>query len=149
MRFALVDPPSCFATTAWHAVLPALRSKRSAKADASSFLLTESAGQRFGRTWFLLPNPIYGSWLTALGETPAAHLRPDPRQFCLQAPLPVRFLRGPGRREIGHGALAERSIEPMISDPESFPYTIRVVSDVLQSVDGLHRIENHGSHVSS
>ena len=45
----------------------------------------------------------------------------------------VRPIRGPGRREIGHGALAERAIEPVIPSDDSFPYTIRVVSDVLES----------------
>lgn len=43
------------------------------------------------------------------------------------------FMRGPGRREIGHGALAERALEPMIPREEDFPYTIRVVSEVLES----------------
>ena len=41
--------------------------------------------------------------------------------------------RGPGRREIGHGALAERALMPVLPDRESFPYTIRVVSEVLGS----------------
>src|SRR5262245_43537529 len=45
----------------------------------------------------------------------------------------VAFLRGPGRREVGHGALAERALAPMIPDAETFPYTIRVVSDILES----------------
>jgi polyribonucleotide nucleotidyltransferase len=45
----------------------------------------------------------------------------------------VGFFRGPGRREIGHGALAERAIKPVIPEDEVFPYTIRVVSDVLES----------------
>lgn len=45
----------------------------------------------------------------------------------------TRFLRGPGRREIGHGALAERALEPMIPDIDEFPYTIRLVSEVLSS----------------
>jgi polyribonucleotide nucleotidyltransferase len=45
----------------------------------------------------------------------------------------VRPVRGPGRREIGHGALAERSLLPMIPTKEHFPYTIRVVSDILES----------------
>ena len=45
----------------------------------------------------------------------------------------VGFLRGPGRREIGHGALAERAIGSMIPDEDVFPYTIRVVSDILES----------------
>jgi polyribonucleotide nucleotidyltransferase len=42
-------------------------------------------------------------------------------------------IRGPGRREIGHGALAERSVKPVLPDPEDFPYTIRVISDILES----------------
>ena len=45
----------------------------------------------------------------------------------------TRFLRGPGRREIGHGALAERALEPVIPKEEEFPYTIRLVSEVLSS----------------
>jgi polyribonucleotide nucleotidyltransferase len=45
----------------------------------------------------------------------------------------VAFLRGPGRREVGHGALAERSLAPMLPAEEQFPYTIRVVSDILES----------------
>jgi polyribonucleotide nucleotidyltransferase len=45
----------------------------------------------------------------------------------------VQFLRGPGRREVGHGALAERALAPMIPAEEKFPYTIRVVSDILES----------------
>ncbi len=45
----------------------------------------------------------------------------------------VRPLRGPGRREIGHGALAERALEPLIPSEEDFPYTIRLVSEVLSS----------------
>jgi polyribonucleotide nucleotidyltransferase len=45
----------------------------------------------------------------------------------------VGFMRGPGRREIGHGALAERSILPLIPDDTAFPYTLRVVSDILES----------------
>ncbi|AKC63232.1 MULTISPECIES: polyribonucleotide nucleotidyltransferase [Clostridium] len=45
----------------------------------------------------------------------------------------VRPLRGPGRREIGHGALAERALEPLIPSEAEFPYTIRLVSEVLSS----------------
>ena len=45
----------------------------------------------------------------------------------------VKFLRGPGRREIGHGHLAERSLSPMIPGEDKFPYTLRVVSDILES----------------
>ncbi len=45
----------------------------------------------------------------------------------------IRPIRGPGRRDIGHGALAEKSIEPVLPDIDEFPYTIRVVSDILGS----------------
>ncbi|MFQ5780099.1 MAG: polyribonucleotide nucleotidyltransferase, partial [Nitrospiria bacterium] len=45
----------------------------------------------------------------------------------------TRPLRGPGRREIGHGVLAERALKPVIPDKEAFPYTLRIVSDILES----------------
>ena len=45
----------------------------------------------------------------------------------------VRPIRGPGRREIGHGALAERSVKPVLPEPDVFPYTIRIISDILES----------------
>lgn len=45
----------------------------------------------------------------------------------------VRPIRGPGRREIGHGALAERSVESVLPPEEKFPYTIRVISDITES----------------
>ncbi len=45
----------------------------------------------------------------------------------------AKFLRGPGRREIGHGALAERALLNMIPDEEKFPYTIRIVSEITES----------------
>ncbi|MCF4115008.1 MULTISPECIES: polyribonucleotide nucleotidyltransferase [Dethiosulfovibrio] len=45
----------------------------------------------------------------------------------------VRPMRGPGRREIGHGALAERALTPIIPDDTEFPYVVRVVSDILES----------------
>jgi polyribonucleotide nucleotidyltransferase len=45
----------------------------------------------------------------------------------------VKFLRGPGRREIGHGALAERALSPMMPPEETFPYTVRVVSEITES----------------
>jgi len=44
-----------------------------------------------------------------------------------------RPIRGPGRREIGHGCLAERSVKPVIPDSDKFPYTIRIISDILES----------------
>lgn len=45
----------------------------------------------------------------------------------------ARPLRGPGRREIGHGALAEKALRPVIPGREGFPYTLRIVSDILES----------------
>lgn len=61
------------------------------------------------------------------------------KQFMLHYNFPpfsvgeVRPLRSPGRREIGHGALAERAILPVIPSKDEFPYTLRVVSDILES----------------
>src|SRR4051812_47733891 len=61
------------------------------------------------------------------------------RRFMLHYNFPpfsvgeVQFMRGPGRREVGHGALAERALTPVLPTEESFPYTIRVVSDILES----------------
>lgn len=45
----------------------------------------------------------------------------------------VKFISGPGRREIGHGMLAERSLVPILPDKDAFPYTIRIVSEILES----------------
>ncbi|MFC2172938.1 polyribonucleotide nucleotidyltransferase [Acidobacteriota bacterium] len=61
------------------------------------------------------------------------------RRFMLHYNFPpfsvgeVKFLRGPGRREIGHGALASRSIQRMLPPEEDFPYTVRLVSEILES----------------
>jgi len=61
------------------------------------------------------------------------------RRFLLHYNFPpfsvgeVQFLRGPGRREIGHGALAERALAPLMPAETEFPYTVRVVSDILES----------------
>ncbi len=61
------------------------------------------------------------------------------RRFMLHYNFPpfsvgeARFLRGPGRREIGHGALGERCLLPMIPGEDNWPYTMRVVSDILES----------------
>jgi polyribonucleotide nucleotidyltransferase len=45
----------------------------------------------------------------------------------------TKMIRGPGRREIGHGMLAERSVKSVLPDPEEFPYTVRIISDILES----------------
>jgi polyribonucleotide nucleotidyltransferase len=61
------------------------------------------------------------------------------RRFMLHYNFPpfsvgeVKFLRGPGRREVGHGALAERSLVPLLPSEDEFPYTLRIVSDILES----------------
>jgi len=61
------------------------------------------------------------------------------RKFMLHYNFPpfsvgeAKFLRGPGRREIGHGSLAEKAIRPMLPTAEEWPYTMRVVSEVLES----------------
>jgi polyribonucleotide nucleotidyltransferase len=77
---------------------------------------------------------------TTMDEEWVESLREDyTRKFMLHYNFPpfsvgeVRPIRGPARREIGHGALAERSFAPVMPDPDDFPYTIRVVSDVLES----------------
>lgn len=61
------------------------------------------------------------------------------RRFMLHYNFPpysvgeVRPIRGPGRREIGHGALAERALAPVMPDEEEFPYAVRIVSEILES----------------
>lgn len=57
-------------------------------------------------------------------------------------------MRGPGRREIGHGALAERALVPVIPEMEDFPYTIRVVSEVLSSNGSTSQASVCGSTLS-
>ncbi len=102
----------------------------------------------------LLPR-THGSALFTRGETQALVVttlgtksdeqivdgieREDKKSFMLHYNFPgfsvgeVKGSRGPSRREIGHGALAERSIEQILPKDASFPYTIRVVSDILES----------------
>jgi polyribonucleotide nucleotidyltransferase len=61
------------------------------------------------------------------------------KQFMLHYNFPpfsvgeARMMRGPGRREVGHGTLAERALKPVLPDHDEFPYTIRVVSETLES----------------
>ncbi len=57
-------------------------------------------------------------------------------------------MRGPGRREIGHGALAEKALKPMIPSKEEFPYTIRLVSEVLSSNGSTSQASVCGSSMS-
>lgn len=60
----------------------------------------------------------------------------------------VKPNRGPGRREIGHGALAERAIMPVLPSIESFPYTLRVVSEVLESNGSTSMASTCGSSLA-
>ncbi|HKM01559.1 MAG TPA: polyribonucleotide nucleotidyltransferase [Sedimentibacter sp.] len=60
----------------------------------------------------------------------------------------TRPSRGPGRREIGHGALAERALEPVLPSEEVFPYTIRLVSEVLSSNGSTSQASVCGSTLS-
>ncbi|HAI87393.1 MAG TPA: polyribonucleotide nucleotidyltransferase, partial [Firmicutes bacterium] len=60
----------------------------------------------------------------------------------------VRPIRGPGRREIGHGALAERALLPVIPSEEEFPYTIRLVSEVVESNGSSSQASICGSTLS-
>eukprot|EP00904_Undaria_pinnatifida_P001906 jgi/Undpi1/11716/HiC_scaffold_37.g14011.m1 len=102
----------------------------------------------------ILPR-VHGSVLFTRGETQALGittlggtddqqiidgLYPEPRKrFLLHYAFPpfsvgeTRRMLAPGRREIGHGALAERSLTPMLPDADDFPYTIRITSEILES----------------
>jgi polyribonucleotide nucleotidyltransferase len=102
----------------------------------------------------LLPR-VHGSALFTRGETQAlvsatlGHRRDaqiieeyegeSKQKFLLHYNFPpfsvgeVRFLRGPGRREIGHGVLARRALTPLLPAEDQFAYTVRVVSDILES----------------
>lgn len=60
----------------------------------------------------------------------------------------ARASRGPGRREIGHGALAQRAIEPLLPSEEEFPYAIRVVSEVMSSNGSTSQASVCGSTLS-
>ena len=60
----------------------------------------------------------------------------------------VRPMRGPGRREIGHGALAEKALAPVMPDKESFPYTIRLVSEILSSNGSSSMASTCGSNLA-
>lgn len=60
----------------------------------------------------------------------------------------VRFMRGPGRREIGHGALAEKALIPVLPPTEKFPYTILLVSEILESNGSSSMAATCGSTLS-
>lgn len=60
----------------------------------------------------------------------------------------VRFMRGPGRREIGHGALAEKALVPVVPESKDFPYTILLVSEILESNGSSSMAATCGSTLS-
>ena len=60
----------------------------------------------------------------------------------------VKPMRGPGRREIGHGALAERALMPVLPSQETFPYTLRVVSEVIESNGSTSMASTCGSSLA-
>src|SRR5690606_37811537 len=60
----------------------------------------------------------------------------------------VRPMRGAGRREIGHGALAERALEPVLPGEEEFPYVMRLVSEVMSSNGSTSMASVCGSSLS-
>ena len=102
----------------------------------------------------VLPHP-HGTALFQRGETQALAVvtlgtsadeqkieglyKDDWRRFILHYNFPpfsvgeVRMLRGAGRREIGHGALARRALMPVMPEAEEFPYTVRIVSEIMES----------------
>ncbi len=120
------------------------------RSDGRTFTQIRPLASRVG----VLPR-VHGSALFTRGQTQALVTvtlgTPSDMQIidALQGEYKDRFLfhynfpgfstgepkpdRGPGRREIGHGALAKRSLVEMLPDEESFPYTIRMVSDILES----------------
>lgn len=79
-----------------------------------------------------LAPPSYGMLIDTMEEDVTKHFMHH-YNFTPYSTGEVRPLRGPGRREIGHGALAERALEPMIPSVEDFPYTIRAVSEIVSS----------------
>jgi polyribonucleotide nucleotidyltransferase len=95
-----------------------------------SSLFTRGSTQALNIT--TLASTSYGQLIDTMGEDSTKHFMHH-YNFTPYSTGEVRPLRGPGRREIGHGALAERAIEPMIPNIEEFPYTIRTVSEILSS----------------
>jgi len=79
-----------------------------------------------------LAPPSYGQMIDTMEEDATKHFMHH-YNFTPYSTGEVRPLRSPGRREIGHGALAERALTPMIPSVDEFPYTIRAVSEIVSS----------------
>ncbi len=70
----------------------------------------------FGNTWYLLPNPLYGSWKKALGASPIASLKPDREQLCLSAHTPIGHIQGPGNSSPCNGlTVTTRGVVTLVS----------------------------------
>ena len=102
-----------------------------------------------------LANEVFENILKDKGENAVSytHLEEDKR-YMHQYNFPpfsvgdVRPLRSPGRREIGHGALAERALIPVLPSEDEFPYTMRLVSEVLSSNGSSSQASICGSTLS-
>ncbi len=72
--------------------------------------------EHFGHTWYLLPNPVYGSWKKALGASPVSHLEPDREQLCLGRGVAIGAIQGPGDRSHCQGlTVTTRGVVTLIS----------------------------------
>ena len=114
---AQIRPISCSVGELPQAHGSAVFTRGETQAMVSTTLGTKVDGQRQER----LEDPDYE-------KTFMVHYNFPP--FCVGE---TGWMRGPGRREIGHGLLAERALKPMVPAHEDFPYSIRVVSDILES----------------
>jgi 5'-nucleotidase (lipoprotein e(P4) family) len=75
--------------------------------------------ERFGYTWHLIPNPLYGSWMKALGRSPVSHLQPDREDLCLGPYTPVGHIQGPGKASYCTGlTVTTRGIVTLVSTGE-------------------------------
>jgi 5'-nucleotidase (lipoprotein e(P4) family) len=76
--------------------------------------------ERFGYTWYLIPNPLYGSWKKALGTSPVSHLQPDREDLCLGPYTPVGYIQGPGDASFCTGlTVTTRGVVTLVSTGES------------------------------
>jgi len=88
---------------------------RGANAEARRAMAAEHR-ERFGYTWYLLPNPLYGSWKKALGTSPVSHLQPDREELCLGPLTPVGHIQGPGNASFCTGlTVTTRGVVTLVS----------------------------------
>lgn len=88
---------------------------READAETRLEMATRYRGH-FGYTWYLLPNPLYGSWKKALGASPIAGLKPDREQLCLSTHTPIGHIQGPGNSSPCNGlTVTTRGVVTLVS----------------------------------